>query len=246
MATRAALVLTVTMAIGGGVLAETPRYLWAEIAVPAGAVEQLAGRAERLGIPRAVASAGALTIDQGLTEDALRAGGAYLYLDGPFFLLGVETPSERVVLRGSALQAELVVWASDGLVPPSAAFFDLARELGLLSPGTTISLSVRELSLKLPRVPEGMKLDPTLWALVQHPDWFGAARDFGLERVGLRVRVVAEATGVLSETLEPYVLSSSGSLMNLLIPIARLPELGRHPAVKSVRPPFTPYPGIGG
>lgn len=246
MAIRAALVFTLTIGIGSGVLAEAPRYLWAEIALPAEAVAGLAQRAAELGVPTAVWSDGALKVEGDLAEDALRAGGTYLYLDGELFLLGVETPSERVTLRGNAAQAELVVWAADGLVPPSEAFFDLARALGLLAPGSTVSLRVRELPLKLPRVPEGMKLDPTLWALVGHPDWFGAARDFGLERRGLRVRVVAEATGALGEALEPYVLSSSGALMDLLIPIARLPELGQDPAVKTVRPPFTPYPAIGG
>ncbi len=242
MSIRAALVVVLMLGVGGGVLAETPRYLWAEIAVPAGAVTKLPGRAEELGVATAILSEGALVIGEELTEDEFRAGGTYLYLDGDLFLLGVSTPTERVVLRGNATNAELIVWATDGLVPPSEAFFDLARELGLLDEGCTISLAVKELPLKLPRVPEGMNLDPTLWALVGHPDWFGAARDFGLERVGLRVRVVAEAAGVLAENLEPYVLSSSGSLVNLLIPIALLPELGQDPAVESVRPPFTPYP----
>lgn len=246
MSIRVALVVALTLGVGAGFGAETPRYLWAEITVPQGSVAGLADRAEQLGVARAVWSDGVLVIDEDLTEDAFRAGGTYLYLDGDLFLLGVETPSERVALRGSAAKAELVVWATDGLVPPSEAFFDLARELGLLAEGCTISLSVKELPLKLPRVPEGMNLDPTLWALVGHPDWFGAARDFGLERVGLRVRVVAEATGTLGEVLEPYVLNSSGSRMDLLIPIALLPDLGRDPAVKSVRPPFTPHPAVGG
>ena len=242
MSIRAALVVMLTFGVGAGVLAETPRYLWAEIAVPAGAVAKLSDRADELGVATAVLSEGAWVIGGELTEDEFRAGGTYLYLDGDLFLLGVETPIERVVLRGNATNAELIVWAADGLVPPSEAFFDLARALGFLAEGTTISLVVKELPLKLPRVPEGMNLDSTLWALVGHPDWFGAARDFGLERVGLRVRVVAEATGALDENLEPYVLSSSGSLVNLLIPIALLPELGQDPAVKTVRPPFTPYP----
>jgi len=242
MSIRAALVVVLMLGVGGGVGAETPRYLWAEIPVPAGAVTRLPGRAEELGVAMAVWSDGALMIAEGLTEDAFRAGGTYLYLDGDVFLLGIETPSEQMTLRGNAAQAELVVWATDGLVPPSEAFFDLARELGLLAEGSTISLSVKELPLKLPRVPDGIKLDPTLWALVGHPDWFSAARDFGLERVGLRVRVVAEAAGVLDEALEPYVLSSSGSLMDLLVPIALLPKLGQDPAVRSVRPPFTPHP----
>ena len=99
--------------------------------------------------------------------------------------------------------------------------------------------------MKLPRAPEGVRLDPTLWALVQHPDWFGAARDFGLERRGLRVLVVAEASGTLAEALEPYVVSSTERLMEILIPIPLLPELGQDPAVTMVRPPYVPHPARG-
>jgi hypothetical protein len=52
---------------------------------------------------------------------------------------------------------------------------------------------------------------------------------------------VAEASGALAEKLEPYVLSSTGTLMELLVPIGLLVDLGRDPAVKYVRPPFTPH-----
>lgn len=230
------------VSVGLGALAQGPQYLWAEVAVPPGAVSALAEKAGELGVPVAEVKDGALAFPEGLSEADLRAGGAYLYLDGPFFLLGVETPTEYALLRGNEEKAELIVVARDALVPPSEAFFDLARALGLLPPEGTITLTVKEVPLKLPRVPEGMRLDPTLWALVGHPDWFGAARDYGLERVGLRVRVVAEGTGALAEDLEPYVLSSTGSLIDLLLPIPLLPKLGQDPAVRNVRPPYTPYP----
>ncbi|QAA77297.1 MAG: hypothetical protein BIP78_1531 [Candidatus Bipolaricaulis sibiricus] len=246
MSIRFALVVVLALGAGLGVRAETPRYLWAEIGLPSGAVAKLPDRAHELEVATAAWTEGELVLMGAESEDALRAGGTYLYLDGEQFLLGVETGAERITLRGNGEKAELIVWAADGLVPPSEAFFDLMRELGLLDEGITISLTVKELALKLPRVPEGIKLDPTLWALVGHPDWFGAARDFGLERVGLRVRVVAEAATALAEDLEPYVLNSSGSLTELLIPIALLSKLGQDPAVRSVRPPFTPYPAVGG
>lgn len=230
------------VAVGLGAWAQGLPYLWAEVAVPPGAVPALAGKAGELGVPVAEVKEGALAFPEGLSEADLRAAGVYLYLDGPFFLLGVETPTEYALLRGNPEKAELIVLARDALVPPSQAFFDLAGALGLLPPGGTISLTLKEVPLKLPRVPAGMRLDPTLWALVGHPDWFGAARDYGLERVGLRVRVVAEGSGALAEELEPYVLSSTGSLIDLLLPIPLLPKLAQDPAVRFVRPPYTPYP----
>lgn len=245
MAIRLTLALVLILGAGAAATADMPRYLWGEVAVPEGAVQTLSARAEPLGIATATWTDGDLVVIGVADEEELLAGETYLYMDGDFFLFAVNTPSERATLRGDAETAEMIVWATDGLVPPSGAFLDLAQELGLLPQDGTISLAVKELSLKLPRAPEGVRLDPTLWALVVHPDWFGAARDFGLDRRGLRVRVVAEASGALAEALEPYVLSSTGSLMDLLIPIPLLPDLGRDPAVKMVRPPYVPHPAGG-
>lgn len=231
---------------GGAALAEGQSYLYGEIAVPRGALGGLAERAEALGIPVAMWGADGLVAIGAADEEALLAAGVYLYLDGDQFLIGLDTPVERAVLRGDGTTAQLIVWAGgDVLVPPSELFLDLLRELGLLKAGTAITLVAKEIPLKLPRVPEGLKLDPTLWALLNHPDWFRAAGELGLARVGLRVRVVAEGQGALSEKLEPYVLSSTGTLMDVLIPIGLLPELGRDPAVKVVRPPLVPHPAGG-
>ncbi|HEU68811.1 MAG TPA: hypothetical protein ENN53_06355 [Candidatus Acetothermia bacterium] len=179
-------------------------------------------------------------------EGELLAGGVYLYLDGDHFLVGMEVGIEMAFLRGGRDRAELIVWAGgDVVIPPREEFLTLLRELGLLETGRSLTLAVVELPLKLPRVPEGMRLDPTLWALVGHPDWFGAARDYGLEQIGLRVRVVAEASGALAEDLEPYVLSSAAGLTDLLIPIGLLPALAADPAVQMVRPPYVPHPAGG-
>ncbi|MBC7219870.1 hypothetical protein H5T55_00025 [Candidatus Bipolaricaulota bacterium] len=230
----------------GTALAETPTYLYGEIATPPGAVDGLAARAEDLGIPTATFEADGLVVRGAEDEGELLGGRVYLYLDGAQFLVGMEVGIERAILRGDRDRAELVVWTGgDVVVPPREEFLALLRELGLLETGCSITLAVRELPLKLPRVPEGMNLDPTLWALIGHPDWFGAARDYGLERVGLRVRVVAEASGALAEDLEPYVLSSSAGLMDLLIPIGLLPVLAADPAVRTVRPPYVPHPAGG-
>jgi len=239
------LIVALSVAVGAGASAVMPRYLWGEVAVPEGAVQTLSARAESLGIATATWTDGNLVVIGAADEEELLAGETYLYMDGEFFLLSVDRAGERATLRGDAHTAEMIVWATDGMVPPSGAFLELAQGLGLLPHDGTINLAVKELPLKLPRGPEGVRLDPTLWALTMHPDWFGAARDFGLERLGLRVRVVAEASGALAEALEPYVLSSTGRLMELLIPIPLLPDLGRDPAVKLVRPPYVPHPAGG-
>lgn len=247
MTIRCAGVIALVLGAGLGGLALSPSYLWGQLAVPEGAVAGLSARAEELGVPMAVWSEGGLALAGAQGEEDLRSCGSYLYLDGPVFLLAMETPTERTVLRGRGSSAELIVWTGTDVVsPPGEAFFDLLRALGLLAEGGTVTLELKMLPVKLPRVPEGVRLDPVLWALVGHPDWLGAARDFGLERVGLRVRVVAEASGALSESLEPYVLSSTEALMDLLIPIPLLVDLAGDPAVRTVRPPFTPYPALGG
>lgn len=239
-------VLLALVLSAGTALAETPLYLTGEVVTPAGAVDGLVVRAEELGLATALWGPEGLTVRGAADEAELRAAGVYLYLDGAHFLVGMEAGSERTFLRGDRTRAELVVWTgSDVVVPPREEFLTLLRELGLLETGCSITLAVKELPLKLPRVPEGMDLDPVLWALVGHPDWFSAAQDFGLERVGLRVRVVAEANGALAENLEPYVLSSSAGLMDLLIPIGLLPVLAADPAVRMVRPPYVPHPAGG-
>lgn len=247
MSIRCAGVIALVLGTGLGVLASPPSYLWGKLAVPEGAVAGLSARAEELGVPMAVWGEGGLAFIGAQGEEDLRASGSYLYLDGPAFLVAMETPTEWTVLRGCGSSAELIVWTgTDVISPPAEAFFDLLRALGLLAVGGTVTLELKTVPVKLPRVPGGVRLDPVLWALVGHPDWFGAARDFGLERVGLRVRVVAEASGALAEDLEPYVLSSSEALMDLLIPIPLLVDLAGDPAVRNVRPPFTPYPAVGG
>ncbi|MCR4392250.1 MAG: hypothetical protein NUV94_05625 [Candidatus Acetothermia bacterium] len=243
---RAMAFLAVAVTLGAGIgVGETPHYLWGEIRVPEGAVQTLSVRAGALGIPTAVWTEAGLTVAGAADEAAMLAEGAYLYVDGPCFLLAVDSTGERAVLRGTAAQAELIVGGTgDVLYSPPSAFLALAGELGLL-PTCSVELQVKEVPLKLPRPPEGMKLDPVLWALVGHPDWLGFARDYALDRVGIRVRVVAQVAGALAAEFEPYIQSSSGALVELLIPIPLLPDLGRDPAVEIVRPPYVPHPAGG-
>lgn len=228
------------MAFGG------TNYLWGEISVPQGALEGLGKRAESLGIPTAVWTEEGLSFTGVADEAELLAGELWLYWDGPYFMLGSQTSSGRVFLRGGPDRAELIVQGDGALSRPTPEFFELLISLGLFPRGTTVELELRDVPLKLPKPPEGMSLDPVLWALVGHPDWFGFARDYGLLRVGLRVRVVAEVEGRLALSFEPYIQSSSDNLCELLLPIPLLPELGQDPAVRYARPPHVPYPAEGG
>jgi len=224
---------------------ETPKYLMAEVTLPEEGVQTLSARAQALGIPTLDWTEAGPRLYGVQSEAELLAAERFLIYDPPFFLLSVQTSSGRAVLRGEGTQAQLIVDGSDLLVPPPPEFFELLDELGLTPQGETIELQVYEVPLKLPRVPEGSSLDPVLWALVNHPDWLGFARDYGLELAGLRVRVVVEKQGELAAELEPYIVSSSDGLAELLVPIPLLPTLGTDPAAKSVRPPYVPHPAEG-
>lgn len=228
-----------------GPLAQGQSYLWAPVPVPQGAWALLPGRAESLGIPTAQFSpeTGGLVLGGAAREEDLLAGNAFLYLDGDSFLLGLREGEWTTVLRGKAGAGELVILGAG--FPEGLSAFALLEALGLLPPGLDLALSPKEVPAKHPAPPEGVRLDPVLWALVGHPDWFGFARAEGIERVGLRVRAVAELSGCLSAAWEPFVRSATETLAELLLPIPLLPELAKDPAVRLVRPPHMPVP-LGG
>jgi len=226
-------------------LAQGPTYLWAPCQIPTEAFSALPERAQTLSIPiaRFLPETGALEFLGAADETELLSENAFLYLDGDFFLLGIREGTWTTILRGKPDSAELVIFGTGS--PEILSSFAIPEALGLLPWGEAIELSEKTVPLKLPAPPEGLKLDPILWALVGHPDWFAFSRDYGLERVGIRVRVVAELQGSLSQDFEGFIRSSTDSLAELLIPIPLLPELGKDPAVKLVRPPFVPHP-LGG
>jgi len=226
-------------------LAQGPTYLWAPCQIPTEAFSALPEHAQTLSIPiaRFLPEKGALEFLGATDEIELLSGNAFLYLDGDFFLLGIREGAWITILRGKPEAAELVIFGSGALETLSS--FAILEALGLLPAGAAIELSEKTVPLKLPASPAGVKLDPILWTLVGHPDWFSFARDYGLERAGIRVRVVAELRGPLSPAFEGYIRSSTNSLAELLIPIPLLPELGKDPAVQLVRPPHVPHP-IGG
>jgi len=238
-------VITMLLSLSFFGLAQGPTYLWAPCQIPTEAFSALPERAQTLSIPiaRFLPETGALEFLGAADETELLSGNAFLYLDGEFFLLGIREGTWTTILRGKPDSAELVIFGTGS--PEILSSFAILEALGLLPWGEAIELAEKTVPLKLPAPPEGLKLDPILWALVGHPDWFAFSRDYGLERAGIRVRVVAELQGSLSQDFEGYIRSSTENLAELLIPIPLLPELGKDPAVKIVRPPFVPHP-LGG
>ncbi|MGQ9700819.1 MAG: hypothetical protein ACUVQS_07230 [Candidatus Bipolaricaulaceae bacterium] len=229
--------------IWAGALAQGPTYFWAEVVPPEGAVAALLDQAQTLSIPMARWGEGALVF-QGVAEEAeLLRSEKFLLWDPPYFLIAIKDGAWVTTLRGTQAAAELVIFGTGE--PQALSGPPFLEALGLIAAHTALDLQVKEIPLKLPAPPAGMKLDPILWALVSHPDWFGFVRDYGLERVGLRVRVVAELTAPLGQAFEGYILSSTDSLAELLLPIPMLPTLGLLPEVKIVRLPYRPEP-LGG
>ncbi|MFO8034067.1 MAG: hypothetical protein R6U88_02740 [Candidatus Bipolaricaulota bacterium] len=219
----------------------TPSYLWGELELPPGALDGLAARIQTESVPLAAWEEGTLEFTGVEDQQELESSNAYAYLDGDVILVSVQKDSRRGVLRGRYPNGEIVGLLNGASPSLPEGFLELAYSLGLL-PELCLDLELREVPLKLPRPPEDIHLDSVLWALVNHPDWLGFARDHGLEREGLRVRVVAEVTGRLDEKFEPYIESSTETLAELLIPIPYLPALGSDPEARLVRPPHTPYP----
>lgn len=223
----------------------TPSYLWSEVELPDGALDGLAARMQTESVPLGMWVDGALAFNGVENAQELEGSSAYAYLDGDLLLVSVEGVSARAILRGEFPKAEVIGLAGDTGLGLPGEFLHLADTLGLLPKYCALEFEQRAVPLKLPRSPEGVRLDSVLWGLVNHPDWLEFSRNHGLEREGLRVRVVAELEGELDEQFEPYVHSSTQRLAELLIPIPYLPELGRDPAVRTVRPPHTPYPAEG-
>lgn len=205
----------------------------------------LPNRAPLVGIPvaRFTPEIGGLAFSGVENEGELLGQNAYLYLDGDFFLLGIREGEWTTTLRGSRDSAELVILGPGA--PEALSSLAILEALGLLPAEGLIALSQKEVPRKPPAPPKGVKLDPVLWALVSHPDWLGFAQAQGLERIGIRVRVVAELSAPLAAAWEPYIRSSTEKLAELLLPIPLLPVLGQDPAVKLVRPPYTPVPAGG-
>jgi len=240
--------ITLVLVLGGlfGLASaeEMPSYLWAQLPLHPATVAALSDKAQTQGIPMAVATeTGTLSFIGVDSEDELLAANTYLYLDGPFFLLGVAEGNALAMVRGEQTSAEIICL---GTTSPLSRLIPILDELGFLSPGTEVDFVEKRLSLKIPAPPPGVKLDPVLWGLLISPDWFSFARDYGLERIGLRVKVVAEVGGMIPESYESYIQTSSDGLVELFLPIPLLDDLAREKPVKMVRPPYKPQPIVPG
>ncbi len=222
-----------------------PSYLWGAFTLPDGAGDALATRIQSEGIPVALWAEGAIAFHGTEDEQELRAAERYAYVDGEVLLIVEQVGGLTTLLRGRLPKVELIAFAEGTVHGPSPEFVALLESLELMPVECSVDLVLRDLPLKLPRVPEALRLDPVLWALTEHPDWFTFARDQGLERTGLRVRVVAEVTATLDPAFEPFVQSVSERFVELLLPIPYLSDLGADPAVRLARPPHTPYPAEG-
>ena len=215
-------------------------YLYGEISLPEGALMGLPARAQTEGVPTATADvAGELSFVGAASEGELLEKGSFLFLDGEFFLLGVQTGGAKAFLRGNENVAEIIAIGDHAILE---GLISLIGRLGLLPEEFQVELSERTFPEKIPAPPEGIKLDPLLWGLLIHPDWFAFAEEKGIKRVGIRVWVVAELVGLLPERYEGYIQSTSDGLAELLIPIPLLDELAREDTVEYVRPPAKPHP----
>lgn len=236
-------IMTAVLAVGLGCGAFA-QFLWGTLEIPTEAWTALPERAQTMGIPiaRFAPELGQLTFTGVQNEEELLSQNAFLYLDGDFFLLGIREGEWITFLRGRAESAELMVLGPG--TPPTLSSLALLEALGLV-PSGLVELSLKEIPAKAPAPPEGVRLDPILWTLVGHPDWFGFAKEQGIERVGIRVGVVAELAAPLPAQWETFIKSSTDALAELLLPIPLLPALAQDPAVKIVRPPHLPVP-LGG
>jgi len=119
--------------------------------------------------------------------------------------------------------------------------------LGLILP---LGLSFEALPLsaraKAP-VPQGVRLDETLFRLTQAPDWPDFATLQGLSLSGLRVRAVVElAEGQTPSARFDLLIEGQGSSgMRTQVLIPDLLALAQDPAVAQVRAPLQPQAGGG-
>ena len=166
----------------------------------------------------------------------------WLYLDEPGWVLhlrpsGQQTGSYELIVSPKLPKTELTD-EDLGQIRQALAPF------GLLSQTASLTLEPYIVPAK-PAPPEDVRLDSVLYGLVLAPDWALYAQEKGLERSGLRVRVVIERASpgaVPSPALELVIEAQSEGLIRAQALIHRLVELARDPAVAFVRPPSRPQP----
>jgi hypothetical protein len=175
-----------------------------------------------------------------------------LSVDGRWFWLQLDEPGWRLHLRPSTQRPgdyELIV--SPKLPKTALTDGDLDQITATLTPFGVLPTQTASLKLEpyippaKPEPPADARIDSVLFGLTLAPDWATYAAQNGIERSGLRVRVVIELSSpdtALPEALELVIEARSARLVRAQALIHRLVDLARDPAVAFVRLPSRPQP----
>ncbi|MBN1859367.1 hypothetical protein JW848_09205 [Candidatus Bipolaricaulota bacterium] len=169
-----------------------------------------------------------------------------LYVDGNSLLVSVQTTSYGFALRPSENGYELVVTPDEtidvgnALVEILVALSEIGVAPGSISLDGAKTFSAND--LKGPPTPEGVALESSLYRLTISPDWFAAATTAAIERIGLRVSVIAEkvAGAPIPEPYRVFVAEETDQLVKLSLPIQDLVPLARSASITYVRLPYQP------
>ncbi len=234
------------MAVSGAQLMQTDYYLIAigTIDIP---IESLIQTGQGKGFSVAGSYGGEPLTEE--SEETLQAMPALLYVDESWFLLRVSGEDLDYTVRPTGEGYELVLVPHKDLPfgeTVTTVLSDL-QEMGIVgSVDMEITAQYAQESEKGPLPPEGVAIDSALYGLSVAADWFAEASRLGIDRVSLRVEVVAEKLpgGTIPEAFTPFIESESGELAKLLLPIWQLTELARSSSIGYVRPPYRPQPAV--
>ena len=182
-------------------------------------------------------------------EEALQAMPSLLYVDESWFLLRVTGEDFDYTVRPSGEGYELVLVPHKDL-PQAETIYSVISSLQEMGIVDSVDMELPESYAKEfekgPLPPEGVAIDSSLYGLSVAADWFAEALRLGIDRVGLRVEVVAEKLpgGTIPEELTPFIESESEGLAKFLLPIWQLTELARSSSIGYVRLPYRPQPSV--
>ncbi len=255
--------VVVSSGLGTGAWVQAQRHYRALLPAPAVSPLQVVQTAQRLGYWIRVQTGLDVLYLKGQTpcsacdpaQEAAFFEPPRLSVDGPWFWLNLDEPGWALHLRPSPQPDAYELIVSPKL-PKTVldeedvkAVHEALAPFGVLPPDLTPDELGRALAPYVPPAkpapPEGARLDSGLYGLVLAPDWAQYAQERGIERSGLRVRVLVELTNPdaqLPEALAVEVEARSGALVRAQALIHRLIELARHPSVAFVRLPARPHP----
>jgi len=243
----AILIIGSGMAVSGAQLMQTDYYLIAigAIDIP---IESLIQTAQGQGFSVAGFYGGVPLTEE--SEETLQAMPSLLYVDESWFLLRVTSEDFDYTVRPTREGYELALVPHKDLPQEETIYSVISSLQGMGIVGNELDMGFPEQyakeSEKGPLPPEGVAIDSSLYGLSVAVDWFAEASRLGVDRVGLRVEVVAEKLpeGTIPEAFTPFIESESGDLAKLLLPIWQLTELARSSSIGNVRPPYHPQPSV--